>query len=99
MQRRRRAKRIREIETEINELIRMRAKNLITTEEFLRQKKKLADQRIALESQTQKTTDIAQVRSRSRANRGTTVRASGDLESVPPPFRSRFDRLIFPAAS
>ncbi len=95
-QRRWRATRIKELETEINELIRMRAQNLITTEEFMMQKKKLADQRMALESQAQKVAEIAQVRADLAQITEPLCVLRATWKALAPSFRSRFDRLLLP---
>ena len=96
MQRQRRRKRAGQLETEANELIRMRAQNLISNEEFLVQKRRLADQRMALESQARKSTDLAQV----LADLEQITEPLSDLRatwmSLKPPSRSRFDHLILP---
>jgi hypothetical protein len=96
MQRQPRRKRIGQLEAEVNELIRMRAQNLITNEEFLVQKKRLADQRIALENQVQKTTDLAQVRADLDKIMESLSALQATWKSLEPRSRSRFDRLILP---
>jgi site-specific DNA recombinase len=95
-QRQRRRKRIGELETEINGLIRMRAQDLITNEEFLMQKKRLADQRMALETQTGQSTDLAQVRADLQQITEPLSALRATWKSLKPASRSRFDRLVLP---
>jgi site-specific DNA recombinase len=95
-QRQRRRQRIGQLEKEINELIRMRAQNLINDEEFVIQKRLLADQRIALESQGQQRTNVAQMRADFEQIVQPLAVLRTTWESLKPPFRSRFDRLILP---
>jgi hypothetical protein len=96
MQRQQRRKRIGQFATEINELIRMRAQNLITNEEFLVQKKILADQRMALESQAKQSTDLAHVRADLQQILEPLTNLPATWKSLKPANRSRFDRLILP---
>jgi site-specific DNA recombinase len=96
LQRQRRHKQISQLETEINELIQMRAQNLLTNEEFLVQKRRLAAQRMALESQAKQTTDLARVRADIRRIMEPLSALRATWESLELPLRSRFDHLILP---
>ncbi len=96
MQRQRRRKRIGQLEMEVSELIRMRAQNLIGNEEFVVQKTRLADQRMALESQAKQSTDLGQVRSDIQQIMKPLCALRTTWKALKPPFRSRFDRLILP---
>jgi hypothetical protein len=96
VQRQRRRKQIGQLETEVIELIRMRAQGLITNEEFLLQRKRLADQRMAFESQARQTTDLAQVRADLQQILEPLSALRATWKSLEPSPRSRFDRLILP---
>ncbi len=91
-----RRKRITQLASESAELIRMRAQNLITNEELLAQKQRLAEQRSALENQASHTIDADRV----RADLKNIMAPLSDLrrtwQSLKVPFRARFDRLILP---
>jgi len=95
-QRQRRRTWIGQLNSEINELVRMRAQNLITNEEFIQQKNRLVSQRLALESQAHQTTDLARV----QADLEQIIEPLSELQTtwkaLKPPLRSRFDRLILP---
>jgi|SRR5579872_3727190 len=96
MQRQRRRKRIQQLEAEVSELIQMRAQNLISNEEFLVQKKRLADQQLALESQPRETTDLNRVRADFQKIMEPLSALRVTWETLEPSPRSRFDRLILP---
>ena len=89
-------KRIGQLEAAINELIHMRAQNMITDEEFLVQKKRLAEQRMALESHARQTTDLSQVRADIEKIIEPLSALRATWKTLTPPLRSRFDRLILP---
>jgi hypothetical protein len=95
-QRQRRRKRIADLEGEIQELIRMRAQNLITDQEFLPQKKRLLDQRVALDSPSQRTIDANQVRADVKEIVAPLSSLQNTWRSLHSPFRRRFERLILP---
>ncbi len=91
-----RRKQIGRLETEINELIRMRAQSLLTDGEFLAQKKRLNDQRIALQSRAQAVTDVGRVRANLQQIMNPLSALRATWHSLTPPLRSRFNRLILP---
>jgi DNA invertase Pin-like site-specific DNA recombinase len=95
-QRQRRRKRIADLEGEIQELIRMRAQNLITDQEFLPQKKRLLDQRVALDSPSRRTIDANQVRVDVKEIVAPLSSLQNTWRSLHSPFRRRFERLILP---
>ena len=74
----------------------MRAQNLITNEEFVVQKKRMADQRMALESQAKQSTDLGHVRADIQQIMGPLSALRTTWKSLKQPSRSRFDRLILP---
>lgn len=88
--------RSRQLEKEINELIEMRAQRLITDEEFLVQKKRRNEQRIAMEAQARGRLDASRV----QQDLTTIMQPLHDLRGtwmqLKPPFRSRFNRLVLP---
>jgi hypothetical protein len=92
----RRRKRIGQLASELAELIRMRAQNLITNEELLAQKQRLAEQRSALESQASRTIDAARIRADLEQITEPLSALRQTWKSLKAPFRARFDRLILP---
>jgi hypothetical protein len=92
----RRRKRMAQLGSELAELIRMRAQNLITNEELLAQKQRLAEQRSALESQASHRIDVARVRADLEQIVEPLLALRKTWQSLKAPFRSRFDRLILP---
>jgi DNA invertase Pin-like site-specific DNA recombinase len=90
-------KRIEELEKETGELIRMRAQSLITDEEFLRQKRHLLDQRMALESQPRHDMDLAQVEADIQKLLEPLANLRRTWATLAPHLRTRFNRLMLPA--
>jgi hypothetical protein len=78
-------------------LIRMRAQTLITDEEFLRLKKRLLDQRMALESQPRQAVDLAQAESDIQNILEPMADLRRTWETMKPQLRVRFNRLVLPA--
>ncbi len=95
-QRQRRRKSIGQLEAEMSELIRMRAQNLVTNEEFLLQKRRLTDQRMALEAYPKEIADVAQVRADLKQITEPLAALRTTWKSLGPRLRSRFDHLILP---
>ena len=92
-----RRKRIGQLDAETNELIQMRAQQLLSNEEFLRGKQRLAEQRHALEGQAhQQRTDLASV----KADLEQILEPLSNLRrtwmALKPPIRARFNRLVLP---
>jgi site-specific DNA recombinase len=92
----RRRKRIGQLASELAELIRMRAQNLITNEELLAQKQRLAEQRSALDRQASHRIDVARIRTDLEQITEPLGALRRTWQSLKAPFRARFDRLILP---
>jgi len=95
-ERQRRRKRLGQVEAEMDELIRMRAQQLITDEEFTKCKKRLAEQRFAIERQANQITDLVQVRKDLEKILEPLTNLQATWQSLTPPLRRRFDHLILP---
>ncbi len=96
-QRRGRRARSRELGREIEELIRMRAQNLISDDEFLANKKKLAEQKAVSDHPKDDAVTVDQA----QADLDAIVEPLSNLQdtwrSLQPPFRRRFERVILPS--
>ena len=93
-----RKKRVEQLDHELQGLIRMRAQDLITDNEFLRQRQTLADQRTALQSNgSRHTIDVAEVREHFNEIAMPLVQLRRTWRNIHPPFRRRFERLVLPA--
>lgn len=95
-QRQRRQKRQAQLDAENHELIKMRAQNLITDQEFMLQKQRLFDQRMALENSSKMTFNIDQVRTDLDQIVKPLAALRETWHSLRAPFRRRFERLILP---
>jgi hypothetical protein len=90
--------RVEQLDRELQELIRMRAQSLITDQEFLRQRKTIADQRAGIESnRSRRTIDVAEVREHFEEIAMPLVELRRTWQTIHPPFRRRFERLVLPA--
>jgi site-specific DNA recombinase len=96
-QRDRQKKRIGQLTEEIAELIRMRAQNLITDEEFIPQKRRLEEQRTALECNARTKLDLAAVRADLEKILGPLTKLRETWLALQPGLRARFDHLMLPA--
>ncbi|MBZ5603887.1 MAG: recombinase family protein [Acidobacteriia bacterium] len=94
--RQRRRKRVAELTASTQELIKMRAKGLITDEEFLAQKRSLAAQRLAVEHREKSTMTVDQVCADLHQIKGPLTALRETWRSLKSPFRGRFERLILP---
>ncbi len=94
-ERQQRTKRIARVNSEIAELIRMRAESLITTEEFRSQKQRMVEQRAVLQHSSE-TIRIDRIKKdlESIVEPLTDLRAT--WRTLEPSFRHRFERLILP---
>ncbi|MGD0309679.1 MAG: recombinase family protein [Acidobacteriota bacterium] len=87
-----------QLDRELQELIRMRAQSLITDQEFLCQRKTIADQRNRLErNRSRLTIEVDEVREHFHEIAKPLVDLRSTWRSIHPPFRRRFERLILPA--
>ncbi len=85
------------LDRELQGLIRMRAQDLITDQEFARQRKILIDQRGAFQrSNADQTIDVAEVREHFQEISLPLVQLRNTWQAIPPPFRRRFERLVLP---
>ena len=90
--------RVEQLDRELQELIRMRAQTLITDQEFLRQRKTITDQRNGLEiNRSRRTIDVAEVREHFQEIAMPLVELRRTWQTIHPPFRRRFERLVLPA--
>jgi site-specific DNA recombinase len=89
--------RIQQLDRELQELIRMRAQNLITDQEFSRQRGTITEQRTALEGNgSRQTIDVAEVREKFQDIAEPLVNLRQTWRTIQPPFRRRFERLVLP---
>jgi site-specific DNA recombinase len=95
-QRKRRRNQRAQLEREVQELIRMRAQELITDAELLAGRKRLSNERMALESQNQRGLDAERVKADLNEIMAPLVSLRETWHSLQPPFRRRFERLILP---
>jgi hypothetical protein len=95
-QRQRRRMQITQLETETDELIRMRAQGLINNEEFSTQKKRLSDQRTTFESHGRDIANLDRVQGDLQLIVEPLAALRATWKSLKRPFRSRFERLILP---
>jgi DNA invertase Pin-like site-specific DNA recombinase len=95
-QQRRRRKTIGQLEAQVNELIRMRAQQLLTNEEFLRQKQGLMAQRMALEAHSNEIIDVPQIRADMQRITKPLTALRATWEALNPRLRLRFDHLVLP---
>jgi len=95
-QREHKRKTVAKLEAEIGELIRMRAQHLVNDEEFVVQKKRLTDQRMALEAKPAQRMDLARVHADLRSIAEPLAELRTTRASLEPRFRLRFDHLILP---
>jgi hypothetical protein len=94
----RRKKRAEQLDRELQALIRMRAQDLITDQEFMRQRRLVRDQRTALEANTSgHSIDVAEVREKFREIAAPLVQLKQTWHTIHPPSRRRFERLLLPA--
>jgi DNA invertase Pin-like site-specific DNA recombinase len=92
-----RTNRAEQLDRELQELIRMRAKNLITDQELLRQRTTITGQRTALENRTSRqTVDVAEVREHFEEIAKPLIHLRQTWKTIKPPFRRRFERLVLP---
>src|ERR1039458_5598173 len=85
------------LDRELQELIRMRAQALITDQEFTRQRRMIADQRSALQGRSGgQTIDVAEVREHFQEISMPLVQLRRTWQTIQPPFRRRFERLVLP---
>ena len=76
----------------------MRAQALITDQEFTRQRKMIADQRSALQGRSAgQTIDVAEIREHFQEISMPLVQLRRTWQTIQPPFRRRFERLVLPA--
>ena len=76
----------------------MRAQALITDQEFIRQRRIVADQRDAIQTRiTGQTIDVAEVREHFQEISIPLIMLRRTWQTIQPPFRRRFERLILPA--
>lgn len=87
---------IRHLEIEIAEVIRMRAQNLISNDEFLVQKERLREQRMAWESAARQRINLDQIRADAQQILEPLAHLRATWAALPQPIRSRFDRLVLP---
>jgi DNA invertase Pin-like site-specific DNA recombinase len=86
------------LDRELHELIRMRAQALITDQEFTRQRKIIADQRGALQSKSAgQSIDVSEIREHFQEISMPLVQLRRTWQTIKPPFRRRFERLVLPA--
>jgi site-specific DNA recombinase len=95
-QQQRRRKTLGQLEAQIGELIRMRAQNLVTDQEFLWQKQRLAAQRIGLEAYPEEISDLARIRADLQQITKPLAALRATWGALEPRLRLRFDHLILP---
>jgi site-specific DNA recombinase len=89
--------RVAQLDRQVQELIRMRSQALITDKEFLHQKKLLLDQQAAIEaSHPPRRINVAEVRCHLRETISPLSQLRNTWQSLQPPFRRRFERLVLP---
>jgi DNA invertase Pin-like site-specific DNA recombinase len=94
----RRSERREKLNRELQELISMRSQNLITDEEFLRQKKTIADSRAVIESKdTIETVTADEIRRDADSIASYLYHLRATWTSLNPSFRRWFDTIILPA--
>ena len=87
-----------QLERELQGIIGMRAQGLITDEEFLRHRKIILNQRNALESQgARRRIDVAEVSEKFKEISMPLIQLRQTWQTIQPPFRRRFERLVLPA--
>ncbi len=87
-----------QLDRELQGIIGMRAQGLITDEEFLRHRKIILNQRNALESKgTRQRIDVAEVREKFKEIIMPLIQLRQTWQTIQPPFRRRFERLVLPA--
>jgi DNA invertase Pin-like site-specific DNA recombinase len=87
-----------QLDRELQELIRMRAQGLITDQEFLRQRKLVTDQRDALLGKgPRQCINVAEVREQFQEIATPLIQLRRTWQTIHPPFRRRFERLLLPA--
>jgi len=84
------------LDRELHELVRMRTKELITDEEFLRQKSIIISQRTGLESEASDILDIGKATKQLREITAPITHLRHTWKTLSPPFRRRFERLLVP---
>jgi DNA invertase Pin-like site-specific DNA recombinase len=85
------------LDRELEELIRMRAQNLITDQELLRQRKTITNQRTSIEGNApHPTIDVAEVREHFAEIAQPLIHLRQTWQTIQPPFRRRFERLVLP---
>jgi site-specific DNA recombinase len=86
------------LERELQGIIGMRAQGLISDEEFLRHRKIILNQRNTLESQGAcRRIDITEARDKFKEIATPLIQLRETWETIQPPFRRRFERLVLPA--
>lgn len=87
-----------QLDYELQGIIGMRAQGLITDEEFLRHRKIILNQRNAFESQgARQRIDVAEVREKFKEIVMPLIRLRQTWQTIRPPFRRRFEKLVLPA--
>ena len=93
-----RKKRVERLDHELQELISMRAQTLITDQEFMRQRKIIGDQRSTLDNRNaSQGVDVAELREHFQEISTPLVQLRRTWQTIYPPFRRRFERLVLPA--
>jgi DNA invertase Pin-like site-specific DNA recombinase len=87
-----------QLERELQGIIGMRAQGLITDEEFLRHRKIILSQRNAVESQGAcRRLDVTEAREQFKEIATPLIQLRETWQTIQPPFRRRFERLVLPA--
>ncbi len=95
-QKQRRRKSIGQLETQVGELIRMRAQQLISNDEFLLQKQRLVAQRMALEATPDEIIDGARIRADLQRITKPLTELRATWEALNPRLRLWFDHIMLP---
>ena len=91
-----RRKQIAQLEREGEELIRMRAQNLISDQEYMNQKRRILDQRIAWEAQDERRLSVEKVRQQIQEIMHPLTELRETWHVLRPPLRRRFDHMLLP---
>jgi site-specific DNA recombinase len=91
------AVRARQVDRELEELIRMRTQQLITDEEFVRQRKLLKGQTISVNRNVPPSISASEVRDRFEIISGPLLNLSAAWKAIRSPYRRRFERMVVPA--